>query len=283
VSTLIHLSDLHFGRVNADVAKAVLTEIREREPSLTVISGDFTQRARRREYRRARAFLRRIESPTLCVPGNHDIPDVNLVERFLAPLRRYRHYIGREKYPTHQDREISAIGLNTARSYGFTLDWSQGRINAAQVHRVEKHFAEVPERQVRIVVTHHPFLPPPDGSDQRTLRHARKTLGRFARAGVDLVLAGHLHKAYTGEAGKAFPDISRSFVVAQTSTSTSTRLKDEPNAFNWIEAEPGAITIRSYAWNGSAFAEQAVASFRTEGDGWIRTDGPEAARVGTAR
>ena len=55
--TLVHLSDLHFGRVD----QALLGPLRELVHSIAadvvVISGDLTQRAKVEEFEEARAFL----------------------------------------------------------------------------------------------------------------------------------------------------------------------------------------------------------------------------------
>ena len=58
--TLVHLSDLHFGRIDERVCEGLLEEIDERAPALVAISGDLTQRARRVEFAAARAFIDRI-------------------------------------------------------------------------------------------------------------------------------------------------------------------------------------------------------------------------------
>ncbi|WP_243664125.1 metallophosphoesterase [Rhodothermus marinus] len=57
---IVHLSDLHFGRLaSRAVVEDLLVEVRRQAPDLVVISGDLTQRARPRQFRAARAFLER--------------------------------------------------------------------------------------------------------------------------------------------------------------------------------------------------------------------------------
>ena len=67
--TLLHLSDLHFGRVDNSLVEPMIAIAHALAPDLVVISGDFTQRARRMEYRAARTFLARLPEPQLVVPG----------------------------------------------------------------------------------------------------------------------------------------------------------------------------------------------------------------------
>ena len=65
----------------------------EPRPHLLAVSGDLTQRARRREFAAAERFSIALPFPRLVVPGNHDVPLHNVFTRFLTPLARYRHAI----------------------------------------------------------------------------------------------------------------------------------------------------------------------------------------------
>ena len=72
-----HLSDLHSGRHEPVLVDGLLASLTEVRPRLVVISGDLTQRARRREFVAARSFLDQLATlrvPVLVVPGNHDVP-----------------------------------------------------------------------------------------------------------------------------------------------------------------------------------------------------------------
>ena len=55
--TLVHLSDLHFGRVNHELLAPLARCVAGARPDLVVVSGDLTQRAKEKEFREARAFL----------------------------------------------------------------------------------------------------------------------------------------------------------------------------------------------------------------------------------
>ena len=90
--TIVHLSDLHFGRVNAALIEPLVRVVREVEPDLVAISGDLTQRARSYQFQEARLFLDTLPKPQIVVPGNHDIPLHNLFARFVEPLTRYKRY-----------------------------------------------------------------------------------------------------------------------------------------------------------------------------------------------
>src|SRR6185436_538086 len=127
--TVIHLSDLHFGRVDERLLDPLIKTITEAKPSLVAVSGDLTQRARSQQFIEARAFLDALPQPQIVVPGNHDIPLHNIFARFLQPLDKYRRYITDELQPGFADEEMVVVGVSTARS----LTFKGGRINQEQV------------------------------------------------------------------------------------------------------------------------------------------------------
>src|SRR3954463_8208261 len=109
--TIAHISDLHFGKTDPAVVEGLVADLNAHKPDLLVVSGDFTQRARRGQYEQAAAFLKRVPTPQLVVPGNHDIPmyDWGFVPRFVAPLRNYRRYITNDLRPYYPDDEMIVI------------------------------------------------------------------------------------------------------------------------------------------------------------------------------
>ncbi|MEJ7616545.1 MAG: metallophosphoesterase [Pyrinomonadaceae bacterium] len=98
--TLIHLSDVHFGRVDYSLIDPLVKFVNELRPHVVVVSGDLTQRARAAQFKEARAFLDRLPKPQVVVPGNHDVPLYNVFARFLKPLDNYRRYISDDLLPS---------------------------------------------------------------------------------------------------------------------------------------------------------------------------------------
>ena len=125
--TIVHLSDLHFGRLDVRIIEPLVQRIDSIRPDLVAISGDLTQRARRRQFREARAFLDKLSFPTLVVPGNHDVPLFNVAERLLDPFRGYRRFVSANLEPAHLDDEVAVVGLNSARAL---ITGGRGRLNA---------------------------------------------------------------------------------------------------------------------------------------------------------
>ena len=240
---LLHLSDLHFGRVNSLLLEPMIAMAQSLMPDLVVVSGDSTQRARRLEFKAARAFLERLPEPRLVVPGNHDIPLWDVIRRFVSPLDRYRRYITPDLAPFYLDEEIAVLGINTARS----LTRKYGRINEKQIAHARAVFAEVAPAVTKVVVTHHPFDLPP-GSHSHLVGRSAMAMRGLAAVGVDLILSGHLHLRHTGLTAQRYRIEGHSALIAQTGTTISTRGRGEANSFNFIRLERDAIAIESYLW-----------------------------------
>lgn len=265
---LAHISDLHFGRTDERVVEGLVAELNSDRPDLVVVSGDLTQGARGSEFRAARRFLDRLVSPWVAVPGNHDISPYHLVQRFLDPFARFRRYIAQATEPVWHDEEIAIVGINSVRSMLLELNWAHGSLSRPQMDRAEERLASLPSSLFRIVVAHHPFLPPAEEPTVRTVGRAAEALDRFERAGVKLTLSGHLHRGYARFlepvlAAGHITDVkarsperaaTRSLLVVQAASATSTRLRGEPNAYNHIRIEDGLAAIEPRIWTGSCFA-----------------------------
>ncbi|HSK42236.1 MAG TPA: metallophosphoesterase family protein [Arenibaculum sp.] len=264
--TIAHISDLHFGRIDPVIVEALLDDLGKRRLDLIVISGDLTQRAKPRQFAAARDFLARLPARHMVVPGNHDIPVFNLFARFTQPFANYHHYIGTDLDPYWEDEEIAVLGLNTVRP--VILDFAEGRVNRMQMERVRSVFDRSEPTRFRIVFTHHPFLPPPDAPGTRLVGRAVRALRFLERAGVDLMLAGHLHRAYSGDIMTHHTHVARSILVAQASTATSTRVRNEPNAYNLVTIDPPSLAFEVRSWEGARFTGGLQSRYVKQGTRW---------------
>jgi 3',5'-cyclic AMP phosphodiesterase CpdA len=264
VRTIVHLSDLHFGRVDASLLTPLSSKVRELSPHLVVVSGDLTQRAKPAEFREARAFLDSLPAPRLIVPGNHDVPLYNVFQRFFQPLDKFARYISRNLEPAHVDDEMAVVGVNTARSSVF----KGGRVNEAQIARVRGILCRLPEAVTKIVVTHHPFDLPPGHGSRQLVGHAREAMQMFARCGADILLSGHLHESHASDTRLRYKIDDYAALVVQAGTATSTRDRGEANSFNVLNIERPRVRVERFAWTGSDFAAQDAAAYEHGTDGW---------------
>jgi 3',5'-cyclic AMP phosphodiesterase CpdA len=242
--TLIHLSDLHFGRVNPRIVTPLLDFIHATTPDLVAISGDLTQRARTPEFQSARRFLDAIPFPQIVVPGNHDIPLYNLFSRFLLKFSRYQRFISVDLEPFYCDSEIAVSGVNTARA----LAWKNGRINREQLEKLRARFSKVPAANVKIAVTHHPFDIPDGMSGDHVVGRAQLAIQTLAECRVDLLLAGHFHVGAIGHTATRYPFGNYSALIVSSGTSTSARVRGQPNSLNIIQIDGAKITIARQTW-----------------------------------
>jgi 3',5'-cyclic AMP phosphodiesterase CpdA len=257
---------LHFGRLDRPVAEGLVADLARQKPDLLVVSGDFTQRARERQFRAAAEYLKRLPTPQLVIPGNHDVPLFDVVRRFVAPLSRYKRLISNDLRPMYRDDELMVLGLNSTRSFTHKSGW----LSEEQLLDVRTRMRDVPKGVVKVVVTHHPFIPPPRERHADVIRHGETYLDELADCGVDLLLAGHLHLAYHDDLRSHYKAAKRSTLSIQAGTATSTRRRGEPNAYNWITVSPGLCTVAVRAWSQSQFEESLVTRYGCVDGVWQR-------------
>ena len=268
--TVVHLSDLHFGRVDPRVVPPLIATIRTIAPDLIAVSGDLTQRARRSQFSQARAFLQELAFPQVVVPGNHDIPLFDIAARLLSPLTRYRRYITGDLAPVFADEEMIVAGLNSARSVIFR---GGGRLNEGQVRHAAARLASTPPQVVKIIVTHHPFELPEGHGDEYLIGRSRMAMEQLARVGADLFLAGHLHVSHVGRTAERYKIAGHSALVVQAGT-MSTRGRGEPNSFNVVRLARPHITVERYSWDDAlqTFDTSWSGTFLHTPEGWIDGD-----------
>ncbi|MDQ6683506.1 MAG: metallophosphoesterase [Pseudomonadota bacterium] len=267
--TLVHLSDLHFGRTDPLVVEALVGTVAGFAPDVVVVSGDLTQRARACEFEAARDFLVRLPTPRIVVPGNHDVPLYRVWERFLSPLGKFRRIVERDLEPAFVDAEIAVVGVNTARS----LTFKHGRINEEQMAAIHRRLDPLGDAVTKIVVTHHPFDLPDTPGEVDLVGRAQEAMHVFSRCGVDLLLAGHFHISQSGATSVRHEIAGYSALVVQAGTATSTRSRGEENSFNVLRVELERIVVERQVWQPErrAFGHAGSEAFRRDGQRWRQT------------
>lgn len=268
--TIAHLSDLHFGRADGAVLRALQQELASAPPELIVVSGDLTQRARIHEFQDARQFLDSLPQPQIVVPGNHDLSPLYSFSRWRTPLARYMRHITPDLQPFYADNEVAVIGINTARATTF----KGGRINRLQVIQACGRLSSAPAASTRILVTHHPFDLPLSG-EGAIVGRARMAMAGFARCRVDLFLSGHLHVSHTGHTALRYKISGYSALIVEAGTAVSTRVRGEFNSWNLLQIEFGAITIQRNTWNVASgrFEVTQTDRYQRGPGGWDRVEG----------
>jgi 3',5'-cyclic AMP phosphodiesterase CpdA len=264
--TLVHLSDLHFGKVDDQLLEPLRDLVHRIAPDVVVVSGDLTQRAKSEQFEQAKAWLDTLPGPQIIVPGNHDISLYNVFRRFLQPLTRYKRYITDDLDPIYVDEEIAVLGVNTARS----LTFKDGRVNKEQVASIKAQLEGLDPKITRIIVTHHPFDLPVTSDDDDLVDRAPMAMQAFADCGVDLLLSGHMHTSHAGNTAERYEISEYAALVVQAGTATSTRGRGEVNSFNVVRVEHERVEVDRYGWDevGNAFSLMRTEPFLRRGNVW---------------
>ncbi len=229
---LLHISDTHFGTEQPPVVEALLRLAHAQRPEQVVLSGDITQRARRSQFRAARRFVDHLCAPgTLAIPGNHDIPLFNLAGRLFAPYANFVREFGAELEPVYESEEWLVIALNTTRPRMH----KNGEVSWPQVERVAQRLRAAREEQLRVVVVHQPIAVLSDADLTNRLHGHAGAVERWAKAGADLVLGGHIHLPYVMALHEQSPSLARRMWAVQAGTAVSHRIRNGvPNSVNLI-------------------------------------------------
>jgi 3',5'-cyclic AMP phosphodiesterase CpdA len=250
--TILHVSDLHFGPPYVPrVGEALQQAARSLDPDLVIASGDFTQRAKPHQFAEAAQYLDRLPRvPTVVVPGNHDVPLYRVLERIFSPYKLYREYIAEELDQVVRTDDAVVVALNSTSPLRHITN---GRISSSQLDFCQRAFEGIGPGPVRIVVAHHHFAPAPDYEGGQVMPRAKRAIDTFTQLKVDLVLGGHLHRAYIGNSLDLYPGLDRDhgIIIVQSGTSTSRRGRGrerEKNSFNMIRVTDEVIRITHFMY-----------------------------------
>jgi 3',5'-cyclic AMP phosphodiesterase CpdA len=278
VTTLAHVSDLHFGRpASSERLDSLRKLVAEIEPDAVAISGDLTQRCTKKEFVKARAFLDKIGkvAPYVVIPGNHDVRWLGAMARNMGGLfrqqahnfkySRYVRYISEELSPSLEVPGAVIAGLNTAHGItrgSITKRFRDlgviGYVKHADIEHAREAFENASPDAARIVMIHHnPIRGELTG--RHGLANTEQALHAFASLGAELVLCGHdhlqaVHTVETGVHG----------LVISTAGTISNRIRPgRASSFNLVNLDEHNLRITTYVWqNPEGFVPSDERSFR---------------------
>jgi 3',5'-cyclic AMP phosphodiesterase CpdA len=250
-----HLSDLHFGADDAAIVSELADDVSRLSPHVVVVSGDVTQRASRRQFISAGAFLDRLPVKPIIVPGNHDIAPLHRpIERALRPLEAFARHLGHLD-SIHSDEAMLIVGLDTTAPFR----WKEGRIGRSEEKRIRAMIAEMEgdlgrdgDERIRIAFMHHPNAVDHDG--------IRKIDG----LGIDVILAGHAHTPET----RIVSTGNGTTILSRTGTGCSRRRRGQPNAYGVLFVEKNSLSVETRAWTGRRFETTGKSRYLRCVTGW---------------
>jgi len=239
---ILHLSDLHFGVEDKTAIAAVTRFVADERPDMVIVSGDLSAVGSAGELEDACGWLASLGPPVVATPGNHDVPYHEVLPRFRRPFERYvRASAGRLADGWRSD-DLFVCTVNTARGWQLRPNWALGAISRAQRRAACAALAQAPVHALKVVVTHHPLLVPPNSPVDGRTSGGKHAAHRMIDAGADLMLSGHLHVMQAlriyGRRGNAV------FLISGT---LSCRLRGAPAGFLMIERPtPRAIAVTRF-------------------------------------
>lgn len=266
---IAHLSDPHFGTVEPEVQQHLLKCLADLKPDLILLTGDITQRARKKQFILAREFAEACNKPLICVPGNHDIPLGNIFVRLFDPYRGFRKYFKYLLEKDHLQGDILVTGLNSCSRWRHI----QG---ALKLDRVSQRLSEKNHKaKIHIVTFHHPMDCAKPQDEKNLLKNRDQTMQLFDRKQVDLIIGGHIHDPYVTLSKVRYPETERNMIIGVAGTCLSWRTRSgAPNSFNLIEADTTtgqarlSITRYDQLDTGKFFAIRTNRFIRKDANGW---------------
>ncbi|HEU4602001.1 MAG TPA: metallophosphoesterase [Steroidobacteraceae bacterium] len=257
MSTLVQISDTHFGTEQPPVVDAAVELINRMSPDVVVLSGDITQRARIEQFRAAHRFIQRLQTNrVLVIPGNHDIPLFDVFSRAIRPYANYTECFGADLEPSFESDDLLIQCLNTTRPKRH----KDGEVSAGQIERVSARLRSAMPNQLRIVVTHQPVhvIRP---RDEKNLLHGHQAAVRaWSRAGADIIMGGHIHLPYVRPLSDRLKDLPRATWCVQAGTAVSCRVRgDIPNSLNVVTHERRSdCTVERWDYDAASLQFQPV-------------------------
>jgi len=231
----LHLSDLHWGRKFSPKFSYNLLEFVKKEKfDYLLITGDLTQRAKKREFLAVKRYLDSFQVPYIAVPGNHDVPLYPIHLRFFSPFYRYKKYFSNVLEPEIITKKVCVFGLSSA--HNFTS--SEGRIKRKQIKNLKLKLLKTSPSQIIIILIHHPIIYADPTDRDRTVWGATNLIDLFGEYPPDLVLSGHYHNRFFYNLNDFYPKLKKNIYLFFSSTSTTERGRKKEKGivgFNSIE------------------------------------------------
>ena len=253
MTSILQLADVHFGVEDREAVEAVLALEAELAPDLVLLCGDVTQTGATDEYEAAESWIKRLRSPLLATPGNHDAPYVNVIERVAAPYKRFEEHVGRHSLDMYLDERVCILPYNSSRAIQAKLDWSVGAVNLDELDALIARFKREAPGRLHFLACHHPLVYPPESPLDKETDNGPEALERLSDANCDAVLTGHIHIPFVkdrepGETG----------LLSIGAGTLSTRRRGVDSSLNHIEVDGDGLRVTAVDFTDGSFSRRAT-------------------------
>jgi len=292
---VVHVSDLHARRWDSRICGGLCRDIGELSlprRRILAVSGDVTNNGWPWQMRAARRFvddilleMRTEDAEDFVCPGNHDTASRLWGVRILPwPPTRLRsfdkHFARRGPATRCGHSSFTCLSGEGAQLGVFVLDSAadrlvaRGEIDSATlswlVDRGRRFLTAAPDGVLIAVVHHHVVA---SGDREWNASTVMVNAGAFqvaaARAGIDLILHGHEHQAWSGAAA-GFTRFNHHCYVLGAGSATKAH-GSYANQYNIVGIRPNGFHVCSRTWTGQGFALAGVAQggFRRPRSYWL--------------
>ena len=243
MTTLFHISDLHFGAEDRAALAWFARIVAEERPDGIICTGDLTMRGTTREFAMASQWLGKLAVPVSLEPGNHDMPYYwELITRLRHPFRRY-HAFAAQAHSNLALDGVMLVSLPTVTPAQWRLNWSKGHVDQRLLADAIAALGAAPATGVRLVACHHPLVEA-DTQGTASTSGGKQALAALARAGANAVLTGHVHDPFdltVSAGGKSIRMIGAGTL--------SERLRSTSPSFNvlTVNGEHLDVAVRRYS------------------------------------
>jgi len=196
----MHISDLHFNKIDQDKKKAFESDLAEHDPTVIVITGDLINSPwSKTNFVKAKEFIKMLEQTAeliIIAPGNHEklfkISNKKFENEFSIKPFYYRY----EKFA--DNIHMAFFVFDSTRSFLS----QRGKINKDQidcfnqcVDDLRRTYAQDYERSFKIAVLHHHPLPTKKNHFDKYLylKNPGEFFENLIQQNINMVLHGHQH------------------------------------------------------------------------------------------
>lgn len=259
--SLLHLSDIHLPADDPEQVDRLIATVKSLDPDLIIVTGDITRHGSLRQFKAGLEFMQALPYPAMVLPGNHDIPYLNLLLRIFRPFQRLAsHFPG---VYVQQDEQFLLVGLTTAAGLQWRLDWSLGRVSLREVEKASQLMQAEYAAKWRIIASHHPLYPDSNDLYRSQTARAQIALEQLVQTGADIFLHGHLHR----QRAEAVTVAGRQVLMIGASTALGDRERGQPSGFNTLLIEGSTLRLIPYGWSNGDYAPQVERIFQRSGPG----------------
>ncbi len=178
------------------------------QPDFVIATGDLTERGTPEGYAHFVSLVKPLKAPLLAIPGNHDKRDP--FRAALGPISQigtdtpFLHFVQDHDDPEFGPFRFIAVDSIEAKETG-------GHQCAERLAWLDERLSEAQDIPTVIAMHHPPFhvgIPVFDNFGFQGLEAFRTLIERHPQ--IDLIMAGHVHRAFTTRLGSAFVYVSPS-------------------------------------------------------------------------